>query len=140
MQLELMRRHGVRARGRLLGRRKRQRVDRRQRRRHPDRFIAFASISPERAAYRPLWQRDDPALLQTLEALLASGRFRGIGEISAVHFPSPGLPEADFDPSGPTMAGILALARATACRCCCTSSGRGCASSRRCSSAFPTSR
>ena len=28
-----------------------------------------------------------------------------------MHFPSPGLPEADFDPSGPTLAGILALAR-----------------------------
>jgi predicted TIM-barrel fold metal-dependent hydrolase len=28
-----------------------------------------------------------------------------------VHFPSPGLPEADFDPSGPTLSGILALAR-----------------------------
>jgi len=50
-------------------------------------------------------------VLKTLDALLASGRFRGIGEISAVHFPSPGLPEADYDPSGPTMAGILALAR-----------------------------
>ena len=78
---------------------------------HPGRFIPFVSISPERRAYRGAWQRDDPRLLADLEALLATGRFRGIGEISAVHFPSPGLPEADFDPSGATMRGILALAR-----------------------------
>ena len=48
-------------------------------------------------------------MLKTLDALLASGRFRGIGEISAVHFPSPGLPEADYDPGGPILSGILAL-------------------------------
>jgi predicted TIM-barrel fold metal-dependent hydrolase len=42
---------------------------------------------------------------------LASGRFRGIGEISAVHFPSVGLSETDYDPMGPMMNGILTLAR-----------------------------
>ena len=77
----------------------------------PQRFIAFASISPERASYRPGWDGDDPKLLQALDALLASGRFQGIGEISAVHFPSPGLAETDYDPTGATMTGVLALAR-----------------------------
>jgi len=79
--------------------------------RHPQRFIAFASISPERASYRSGWDGDDPRLLQALDALLASGRFKGIGEISAVHFPSPGFAESDYDPMGATMTGVLALAR-----------------------------
>lgn len=78
---------------------------------HPGRLIPFASISPERTAYRPAWERDDPALLQQLDALLASGEFRGIGEISAAHFPSAGFAETDFSPTGPMMAGIMALAR-----------------------------
>lgn len=80
-------------------------------RRLPDRFIAFASISPERTAYRKAWDTNDAGLLQRLDELLASGSFRGIGEISAVHFPSPGLPEADHDPMGPMMRGIMTLAR-----------------------------
>jgi predicted TIM-barrel fold metal-dependent hydrolase len=80
-------------------------------RRHPDVFIAFASISPERGAYRRAWDTQDTGLLKTLDELLASGRFKGIGEISAVHFPSPGLRETDYDPMGPMMSGILALAR-----------------------------
>jgi predicted TIM-barrel fold metal-dependent hydrolase len=79
--------------------------------RRPDLFIAFASISPERATYRRAWDADDASLLQRLDEMLASGRFRGIGEISAVHFPSPGLGETDHDPTGPTMRGIMALAR-----------------------------
>jgi len=79
--------------------------------RHPDRFIGFASISPERAAYRRQWDVDDAALLRSLDELLASGRFRGIGEISVTHFPSPGFAETDYDPAGRTMTGILALAR-----------------------------
>ena len=111
MQLELMRRHGAEQAIVFWGGRSDNESVAESARRHPDRFIAFASISPERAAYRQLWNRDDPAVLQTLDELLASGRFRGIGEISAVHFPSPGLPEADYDPSGPTLTGILALAR-----------------------------
>jgi len=111
MQLDLMRRHGAERAVVFWGRSSDNESIAESARRHPDRFIAFASVSPERAAYRLLWDRDDPGLLQTLDALLASGRFRGIGEISAVHFPSPGLPEADYDPAGPTMTGILALAR-----------------------------
>ena len=111
MQLDLMRRHGAERAIVFWGRNGDNESIAASAARHPDLFIPFASISPERAAYRSLWQRDDPSVLATLDALLASGRFRGIGEISAVHFPSPGLPEADFDPSGPTMAGILGLAR-----------------------------
>lgn len=79
--------------------------------RHPDRFIAFASVSPERTAYRRAWDADDPALLKRLDELLASGRFEGIGEISAAHFPSPGFAETDYDPMGPMMTGILTMAR-----------------------------
>jgi len=111
MQLELMRRHGAERAVVFWGRNSNNESVAESARRHPDRFIAFASVSPERSAYRTLWDRDDPGLLKTLDELLASGRFRGIGEISATHFPSPGLPEADYDPAGATMTGILALAR-----------------------------
>ena len=110
-QLELMSRHGAEQAIVFWGGRSDNESVAESARRHPERFIAFASISPERVAYRQLWNRDDPALLRTLDELLASGRFRGIGEISAVHFPSPGFPEADYDPSGPTLTGLLALAR-----------------------------
>ncbi len=79
--------------------------------RHPDRFSPFASLSPLRRTYRQGWEANDPALLAELDSLLATGRFAGIGEESAVHFPSPGVPETDFDPSGPTLRGILDLAR-----------------------------
>ena len=80
-------------------------------RRHPELFIAFASISPERTAYRKAWDMHDTALLRTLDELLASGRFKGIGEISVAHFPSAGFSETDYDPTGPMMDGILTLAR-----------------------------
>ena len=80
-------------------------------RREPGRFIPFASISPERRAYRPAWESHDPALLQQLDAMLASGTFKGIGEISAVHFPSAGFGESDFSPGGTMMTGIMELAR-----------------------------
>lgn len=111
LQLELMDRYGVERAVVFWGRRGDNESVADAARRHPDRFIAFASISPERAAYRKAWEADDPDLLRTLDELLASGRFRGIGEISAVHFPSPGLAETDFDPTGPTMRGIMTLAR-----------------------------
>lgn len=79
--------------------------------RHPTRFVPFASISPERTAYRPQWQRDDPALVARLGALLATGRYKGIGEISVVHDATPGFAATDFDLAGPVMRGIMELAR-----------------------------
>ena len=82
---------------------------------NPDTFIPFVSISPERQAYREFWTRAVPEgqspRLQELEAQLATGLFRGIGEISVVHFPGAGFPEADFEPLSPVMQGIMALAR-----------------------------
>ncbi len=77
---------------------------------YPGRLIPFVSISPERRRYRRFWQRGDPALLVELDASLSTGVFEGIGEISVVHFPSRGFPEADFDPLGPLMTGIMRLA------------------------------
>jgi predicted TIM-barrel fold metal-dependent hydrolase len=77
---------------------------------HPDRFLPFVSISPERAAYRALWTRNDTSILAELDRELRTGRYAGIGEISVVHFPGEGFPEADFDPAGPIMRGIMALA------------------------------
>ena len=111
MQLDLMRRYGVERAVVFWGRDGDNESVAASVTRHPDRFIAFASISPERATYRRGWDADPAGVLKTLDELLASGRFRGIGEISATHFPSPGLPEADYDPTGPMMAGILTLAR-----------------------------
>lgn len=78
---------------------------------HPGRFIPFASISPERTIFRPLWERDDAAILKRLEGLLATGRFRGIGEISVVHDATEGFAATAFNPLGPTMRGIMDLAR-----------------------------
>jgi len=80
-------------------------------RNHPGVLIPFASISPERTAYWPQWEGDSAALLAQLDGLLATGLFKGIGEISAVNFPSGGFPETDFGVLGPTMTGIMDLAR-----------------------------
>lgn len=79
--------------------------------RHPTRFVAFASISPERGAYRRQWQRDDTAILAELEALLETGQFKGIGEISVVHDAAAGFAATDFSPTSSVMRGILELAR-----------------------------
>ena len=78
---------------------------------HPGRLIPFVSISPERRRYRGFWQKGDPSLLAELEAALKTGLFKGIGEISVVHFPARGFPEADFDPTGALMTGIMRLAQ-----------------------------
>jgi Tat protein secretion system quality control protein TatD with DNase activity len=78
---------------------------------HPTRFVPFASISPERTAYRPQWQRDDPAIVERLAQLLATGRYRGIGEISIVHDATPGFAATDFALDSGVMRGILELAR-----------------------------
>jgi predicted TIM-barrel fold metal-dependent hydrolase len=79
--------------------------------RHPARFVPFASISPERSAYREQWARNDARLLARLEDLLKTGRFKGIGEISVVHAPAAGFAATDFSPLSPLMSGIMALAR-----------------------------
>jgi len=111
LQLELMERYGATQAVVFWGRRSDNASIADAARRHPDRFIPFVSISPERSTYRKAWDADDAGLLGSLDELLASGRFKGIGEISAVHFPSPGLGETDYDPMGPMMRGILTLAR-----------------------------
>ncbi len=111
LQLELMERYGAAQAVIFWGRSSDNASIADAARRHPDRFIAFASVSPERSAYRKAWDADDTGLLASLDELLASGRFKGIGEISAVHFPSPGLGETDYDPTGPMMRGIMTLAR-----------------------------
>lgn len=112
MQLQLMQRHGAERAIIFWGRHSSNESIAEAAQRHPQRFIAFATLSPERLAYRRHWQAADPApLLAELNALLASGRYAGIGEVSSVHFPSPGFPEADFDPQAPMTRGILALAR-----------------------------
>ena len=111
MQLALMQAHGVERAVICWGRNSDNASIADAARRHPQRFIAFASISPERSTYRRGWQTDATDLLTELDRLLDTGHYRGIGEISAVHFPSPGFAEADFDPMSPTMIGILDLAR-----------------------------
>lgn len=111
MQLELMQRFGVERAVVFWGRNSDNGSVAAMARQHPDRFIAFASVSPERASYRQAWDADDTTLLKQLDELLASGQFRGIGEISVTHFPSPGFPEADYNPSGFMTRGILALGR-----------------------------
>jgi predicted TIM-barrel fold metal-dependent hydrolase len=109
LQLEMMQRYGAKRAVVFWGRNSDNETVAAAANRHPDCFIAFASISPER--YRRAWDEQDTTLLSELDALLDSGRFKGIGEISATHFPSPGLPETDYDPMSPMLQGILALAR-----------------------------
>lgn len=111
MQLELMQRHGAERAVIFWGRNSDNDSIAQAAQRHPQRFIPFVSVSPERTAYRRAWSVDDSALLQELDTQLASGRFKGIGEISSTHFPSPGFAETDFDPMGSTLTGIMALAR-----------------------------
>ncbi|RVT96688.1 hypothetical protein EOD42_09745 [Rhodovarius crocodyli] len=111
MQLELMQRHGATRAVVFWGRNGDNDTILAAATRHPDRFIPFACVSPLRRADRRQWDADDPAVASGLDALLATGRFKGIGEVSAVHFPSPGLPETDYDPMGPTMRGIMEVAR-----------------------------
>lgn len=74
------------------------------------RLAAFASVSPERREYRARWVNNDLTLVSDLEQLLEAGGFRGIGEISVVHFASDGFPEADFEPAGIVMRGIMRVA------------------------------
>ena len=111
MQLELMERFGAQRAIVFWGGRSTNESVAEAARLTPDRFIAFASISPERRAYRAAWSGDVSALLEQLDSLLASGDYRGIGEINAVHYESAGFAETDFSPNGEMMAGIMMLAR-----------------------------
>ena len=79
-------------------------------RRSRGRLIPFASISPERREYRQRWIDDDTTLVAELDQLLEGGEVRGIGEIAVAHFGGGGFPEADFDPTGPMMRGIMRVA------------------------------
>ena len=112
MQIALMDEHGIERAVVFWGRRSGNEAVLAAAAAHPGRFIPFASVSPERGAYRRQWERDDPAILRELEALLATGRFRGIGEISVAHDATAGFAATDFSPVSPTMRGIMALARA----------------------------
>lgn len=80
-------------------------------RQHPGTLIPFLSVSPEHQEYRARWQAGDLSLVALADSMLAGGEFRGIGEISVSHFPGAGFPEADFDPNGPVMRGLLEAAR-----------------------------
>ena len=75
------------------------------------RILPFLSLSPEHREFRPAWDADDGRLEPLLDSLLATGLFLGIGEISVSHFPGAGFPEADFDPMGRTMQGIMRAAQ-----------------------------
>jgi len=110
MQLELMMEYGIERAVVFWGRNSDNESLIKAARSHPDKFIPFVSVSPERSVYRELWQREDPKLLTILEDYLKSGVFKGIGEISVTHFPERSFPEADFSPISPSMKGIMKLA------------------------------
>lgn len=80
-------------------------------RRWPGRLVPFVSVSPEHQEYRARWEAGDLSLVAEVDSMLADGGFFGIGEISVSHFPGAGFPEADFDPAGPVMRGLLEAAR-----------------------------
>jgi predicted TIM-barrel fold metal-dependent hydrolase len=111
MQLELMARWGASRAVVFWGGRSSNDSVAQAAREHPGVLIPFASISPERTAYRPHWEQHSGELLRQLDEMLATGLYKGIGEISAAHFPSAGFAETDFDVNGPMMTGILELAR-----------------------------
>ncbi|MES2783908.1 MAG: TatD family hydrolase [Pseudomonadota bacterium] len=111
MQLELMERHGASHAVVFWGGLSDNETVQRAAAASQGRLIPFASISPERTAYRPAWANDDKALLDALDRVLATGRFLGIGEINVTHFPSAGFPETDFSPVGAMNRGVLLLAR-----------------------------
>lgn len=80
--------------------------------RHPCSLIPFLSVSPERTdPYGTWWRDNDPRLLAYLTRELSRGVYRGIGELSIVHFPSRGFPETAYSPLHPLMTGIMGLAR-----------------------------
>jgi predicted TIM-barrel fold metal-dependent hydrolase len=77
----------------------------------PGRLYPFVSISPEHREYRGSWESGSSAIVELADSLLSTGSFYGVGEISAVHFPGPGFPEADYSPTGGVMHGIFEVAR-----------------------------
>lgn len=79
--------------------------------RWPGRLTAFASVGPEHREFRPLWEADSPRLGVLADSLLATGDFRGLGELSLSHFPGPGFPEADFSPVGQAMRSVMEAAQ-----------------------------
>lgn len=111
LQLELMDQHGATHAVVFWGGRSDNASVLRAAREHGARLIPFASISPERTAYGPLWRADDTKLVEELDALLATGQYKGIGELSVAHFPSAGFAETDYPLGGAMMNGVLALAR-----------------------------
>lgn len=78
---------------------------------YPGRLIPFLSVSPEHQEYRARWAAEDLSLLAEADSMMAAGGFFGIGELSVSHFPGAGFPEADYDPSGRVMRGLLEVAR-----------------------------
>ena len=68
-------------------------------------------VFPARTTYRPAWDNNDAALLHQREQLLASGRYRGIGQLSAVHFPQAGFARTNFCPLSALVKDVSALAR-----------------------------
>lgn len=77
---------------------------------HPE-LVPFLSVSPEREEpYGRWWRTGDRALLAYVERELGRGVWRGIGELSIVHFPSRGFPETEISPLHPLMDGLMRLA------------------------------
>jgi predicted TIM-barrel fold metal-dependent hydrolase len=74
------------------------------------RLVPFVSVSPERRAYRARWEDDDTTLVTEVDSLLGAG-FRGVGELSLVHFAGEGFPEADFPLQSRVMRGIMQVAQ-----------------------------
>ena len=110
MQLELMRRYGAERAVVFWGRRSDNESIAESARRHPDRLIAFASISPERLAYRQLWNRDDPGCCKRWTRCSPPAAFAASADLGGA-LPLAGTAGGRLRPERPTMTGILALAR-----------------------------
>jgi predicted TIM-barrel fold metal-dependent hydrolase len=77
---------------------------------HPQ-LVPLLCVSPERSAtYGAWWRAGDRRLLAYAERELARGVYRGLGELSIVHFPGRGFPETEFSPLHPLMVGLMELA------------------------------
>ena len=74
------------------------------------RVVPWVSISPERREYRGFWQRGDTTVLADSTRRSARGPTAASASFSIVHFDGAGFPEADFDPLGPVMRGVMRLA------------------------------